>query len=116
MAEGNLGCKRTSSAQVHVRLSKAALDAAYVEMLTLPLLELVELMLMMRPPRGMCGTTLLTIKKGPRTFSWKTLANCSTSGSSVIGQKKAVPALLTIQEGLSLTRANKAYTLLAFHT
>jgi hypothetical protein len=26
----------------------------------------------------------------------------------VIGQKKAVPALLTIQEGLSLTRANKA--------
>lgn len=58
---GRKPSKRTSSAQVHVRLSKAALDAAYVEMFTLPLLELVELMLMMRPPGGMCGTTLLTI-------------------------------------------------------
>lgn len=48
----------TSPAHVQVKLSRAALDAAYVEMLTLPLLEFVELMLIMRPPRGICGRTV----------------------------------------------------------
>ena len=84
----------TSRAHEYVRLSSAALDAPYTGRIDGPNFAATEVILTIRPPDGMCGTTCWVTYKEPKTFTANVVSSISLVVSSVLAGNP-VPALLT---------------------
>ena len=84
----------TSIAIAYANVSLAALDALYNAMGPMAIFDAIELMLMIRPPRGITGTTACVMYRAAKTLIAKV---CSMSSLLAFKAETVAPppALLT---------------------
>lgn len=79
-----------------VNASIAAFEAIWIAASAVPSLEPIDPMLMIRPPRGITGTTFCIRNNGPYTFTVKVFSMDSFDAFSA-GPGNPIAALLTIE-------------------